>query len=266
MHNQLAKSAIIGLSAITLSAFVSSSAQATNLVTNGSFETTSNGLTGQLGTPYGTELPGWTYLPAPTSYDFIFGSGTADTTGSPSEYYGAPLTFWGSNNGGLDVWPASSPDGGNFLAVDPVYQNYAPISQLLNGLTVGQQYTVSFYNAAAQQFGFSGSTYDQWKVVFGGETQYATAFNLPNHGFSGWVKESLTFTANSSSQLLQFFATGGPVGLPPFVLLDGVSVEAVKGTSVPEPSSIFGLGAVIVLGLGIGFKSKLAKVTQAKRA
>jgi hypothetical protein len=255
IYNKLAKLAIVGFSAITLSAVASSSAQATNLVVNGGFETTTGG-PGQLG--YNTDLPGWTYLAPSNNYDFVFAPGTADTTGSSGEF--GNLALWGSNNGGSSVWPATSPDGGNFLAVDSSFQNVGSIGQTLNGLTVGKQYTVSFYDAAAQQQGYDGPTNDQWKVVFGGQTQLATAFNLPNHGFSGWVKESLTFTATASSQALQFFATGGPQGLPPFALLDGVSVQAANSTSVPEPSPVFSLGALIVLGLGASFKSKLAKI------
>ena len=60
-------------------------------------------------------------------------------------------------------------------------------------------------------------------------------------GFSGWTLQSLTFTSNvTGSALLSFFAVGTPKGLPPAVMLDGVSIS-----SIPEPSSF----ALIVLGL-----------------
>jgi hypothetical protein len=246
IYDKLTKLAV-GFSAITLSAMVSSSASAAGVV-NGSFETTTNG-PGQIG--FNTDLPGWTYATAPNSFDFIFAPGTADTTGSPGQY--GNLTLWGSNNGGTSVF-STSPDGGNFLGVDGAFQNTAPISQTLTGLNVGQTYQVSFYDAAAQQTGYTGATQEQWQVSFGGVTQNATLFNLASQAFSGWKQESLTFTANAPTQVLQFFATGSPGGEPPFALLDGVSVQAV-----PEPSSLFGLGALVLLGLGSRFQLKLAE-------
>jgi hypothetical protein len=60
--------------------------------------------------------------------------------------------------------------------------------------------------------------------------------------FSGWLPVNLTFTANSTSELLSFLAVGTPSGnLPPFALLDGVSL-----TAVPEPST----WAMMLLGFG----------------
>jgi hypothetical protein len=58
--------------------------------------------------------------------------------------------------------------------------------------------------------------------------------------------ENLTFTANSTSELLSFLAVGTPSGnLPPFALLDGVSL-----TAVPEPSN----WAMMLAGFGgLGF-------------
>ena len=47
------------------------------------------------------------------------------------------------------------------------------------------------------------------------------------------MTESFKFTANSTSELLSFLAVGTPSGnVPPFALLDGVSL-----TAVPEPST-----------------------------
>lgn len=53
-----------------------------------------------------------------------------------------------------------------------------------------------------------------------------------NHGFTGWTEETLSVIPASSSGLLSFFATGTPNGVPPFSLLDGVSVS-----DTPEPAT-----------------------------
>ncbi len=53
---------------------------------------------------------------------------------------------------------------------------------------------------------------------------------------------TFTFTANSPTELLSFLAVGTPAAnLPPFALLDGVSL-----TAVPEPST----WAMMLVGFG----------------
>jgi len=259
IYKKLAKLAIVGFSAIALSSIGSSSAQAVNLVENGNFTqftingTTPDGQPGELGSGTGyTTLSDWTYLNPTKSYDFLFTSSSngktdADTTGAWSpQGKGGYLKLWGTNDGGLNNITAP-PQGGDFLAVDPVYQNAGSLSQTLTGLLVGKEYTVSFYDAAAEQSPYTGASNDQWQVKLGSQTQDASKISILSKGFSGWVQESLNFTATSTSEVLQFAATGGPLGEPPLALLGDVSVAPT-----PEPSSIFGLGAVIVLGLGAG--------------
>jgi hypothetical protein len=58
------------------------------LVTNGGFEMTTNG-NGQLG--YNTNATGWSVVAPSGSYIFLFGPGTADTTGANGEYGGLTL-------------------------------------------------------------------------------------------------------------------------------------------------------------------------------
>lgn len=45
----------------------------------------------------------------------------------------------------------------------------------------------------------------------------------------------------SASEVLSFLAIGTPAGVPPFALLDGVSIS-----EVPEP------GSLVLLGAGLG--------------
>jgi hypothetical protein len=249
MNTKLAlKSAVVGFSAIALSAF-GSTAQAVNLVTNGSFSSTSTNGPGQL--TYTTNLTGWTNNN--NGYNFVFASGTADGSGLANSY-GNLMSLWGPNNGSNNGLTASSPDGGNFIVADGDSGIRGAISQTITGLTAGKDYIVSFWEAAAQQYNYNGDTTEQWQVSFGSQTQLSTKFELPNHGFSGWNQKSLTFTANATSQTLSFLALGTPNGLPPFSLLDGVAVNAAP---VPEPFTI--VGTMVGLGLGARLKSKLNK-------
>ena len=254
------KLAIMALSGMTLSTFALS-AQAVNLVQNGSFTTVSTTGGGQLGYN-GFTVSNWTSLPATNgvALNLLIPSGVGDTTGVSTAYDTRKFTFWGPGNGvgspnySANGFPASSPDGGNYIAADGAAGYVGALQQSISGLTPGQQYVVSFYEAAAQQSGFDGATTEQWQVSLGTETQLSTLFTLPSHGFSGWKQKSLTFTATAKSETLSFLALGTPNGLPPFSLLDGVGLNAL---TVPEPLAF--AGTIVAIGLGIGVKLKSAK-------
>ncbi len=247
---------LIGMLAFVLALGGPGGIQAGNLVTNGGFETTTNGAgyqfeSSQSGSPY-TTATGWTSTNLNgNAYNFIFASGTADTTGVVGQSGG--LSLWGSNNGGLDMIPASSPDGGNFVAADGDYKTGA-ISQTINGLTSGATYQVGFWWAASQQKNFDGDTQQYWAVSLGSQTQDSPTYDLPSHGFSGWMYQTFTFTADGSSDVLSFLAVGN-LPIPPFLLLDGVSMQ-----SVPEPSSVvlFGLGLMGLVGVKLRRRRRVA--------
>ena len=112
-------------------------------------------------------------------------------------------------------------------------------------MTTGKSYTVSFYFAGAQQYGFTGATTEQWLVSLGSQQLATAVLSDTSHGFTGWQYTSLTFTATATSEVLSFLAVGTPSGVPPFTLLDGVSMVAA-----PEPGS----AAMLVTGvLAIAF-------------
>ncbi len=272
----LRKSAIIALSAISFST-LAVSAQAANLVTNGSFETFTGGsafqsntagtLPSQLRNTSGngyTNLTGWTLqnralVDIPNegtstrrAYGFLMNPATDDTTGSRSPEFTNNFSLWGPGNGSNNGL-TGSPDGGRYIALDgDIGYRGGGISQAISGLTVGKQYYVNFSWAAAQQSGYNGATTEQVQVNFAGSNQLTSVYSLPNHGFSGWMQQSFTFTANSTSSALNFLAIGTPGAQPPFVLLDGISVNAV-----PEPLTILGAGTAIAFGAF--FKRKQAK-------
>jgi hypothetical protein len=218
------------LGAVALASATSASA-VTNLVTNGSFEVTTNGI----GQPdFNTTLVGWNNY---DGYNFVVDS-NIDSTGVQGVY--GSLSLHGPNNGTANSLGVS-PDGGLFFAAGGAF-GVAPLQQTLTGLTTGQTYVVSFYWAAAQHFRFDGATTEKWDVSFGGVTQSTAVYNNVDHGFGGWFSEKFRFTANDSTQVLSFLAVGTPDGLPPFSLLDGVSVAAV-----PEAST----WAMLIAGFGL---------------
>ena len=229
--------AIGGLAALLLAMAPSTHA---NSFTNGDFETLTNG-PGQL-SGGATVATGWTV--AANGYTVAFAPGTADTTGAPAGP-GQPLfgtlLLWGTNDGGLSTLPATSPAGGNFVALDGAF-GYKPLQQIITGLNVGQTYTVGFYYGFGEQQGFAQDTIQNLAVTFAGVTQTTADYSVPQKTFTGWFHTSFNFVATSTTDTLSFLAYGNRPA-PPFALLDGVTFTS---SAVPEPAT----WALMVLGVG----------------
>ncbi len=224
-------------------------------ITNGGFETTTNGL-GQLVT--NTNATGWTSLQdgsGNAGYNFVMNGATASSVGADGIY--GNLTLWGpgsspATNNGLQA----SPTGGNFLAADGAYQT-GKITQALTGLIVGQTYTLTFNFAGAQQEGYDGATTETWKFGLNSLTQQSTAtLNNVNHGFTGWQTQTYNFVATNASDTLYFLAQGTPTGQPPFSLLDSVSLVGGFGTVSAAPDPATWMTLVVGFGL-IGFSLRV---------
>ena len=211
---------------------------APNLVINGGFETcVTSGVTGactnqEVNNASPSNLFGWTTT---SQYSFVIPASALVTTNGNTT-----LTTTGQY-GSLSMWTFStvSPDGGAFLLQDSAYLQ-GTLSQTITGLVVGRSYNVGFYQAAAQQSGYTGATTDYWQVNFGAATQNSALMSDVSQGFVPWMAQSMTFIATAVSQTLGFMSVGTPSGQPPFAALDGVSV-----TLVPEPA------ALPLLGLGL---------------
>ena len=250
-----------------ITALLSLPAFADNLVTNGSFEdnfgagqfnqTLPGSAGGQSGGAPGTTATDLsvtgTNSSYPEGYAFIFGNANSFTTTNsgvgPTSQYGNPggpptLPLWGAATD-------ESPAGNYFYGVDSTFHPSA-LSQVIGGLTVGDQYTLKFEYAAAQQYLYNGYTTDQWVATLGGQTIATTSTNLASNGFSGWMTDTVTFTYEGlgpNPNLLTFVDNGmggcnssfldcaindpGASGGPPFSLLDNVSLSP----SVPEVST-----------------------------
>jgi len=226
----------------TILATAASASAAVNLVSNGSFEINSG--SGQIGSP--STVADWS-VPS-GGYTWVYTSAASAQAGAPGQY--GPLSLWGPNNGSANGL-TESPDGGSFIAQDSAFQNQ-PIQQTVGGLTIGNSYNVSFYWAASQQTGYYTASYDNWQVSLGAQSFTTSTLNIPAEGFSGWQQQTFTYTATSTSEVLSFFANGGPPGVPPFALLDGVSLTS----AVPEPSTLVA-GAAVLLPVAAGlFRSR----------
>ncbi len=247
---------LAALAALPLLA-MSGAASATQFVQNGGFEQTSApaGLDSyEFGTRYlGQVVNNWTS----SGYNFLFAAGTANgtqndgynpgnlaghtgSTGAIGEY--GALNLWGPANGSANGF-TDSPTGGNFIASDGGYAQ-GPIQQSIGGLVAGKQYTLSFDWAAAQQYTNHGANGEAWTATLGDQSFSTSVFSLASEGFSGWMHESFTFTADKTSNgVLSFMAYGAPGGAPPMTLLDGVSLS----NAVPEPAT----WALMALGVGV---------------
>jgi hypothetical protein len=253
MKKALLLTAAIG--SLALAPLLSTGAQAANLVQNGGFET--NTLPAPLPTltpanasgaeidsnwNYTGDLTGWSTTGTSTYNILFFGNvANAKSIDADTRFTVSEPQHLNSNFDSL------SPNGGNFVGLDGDPVANGPLEQTITGLTSGVTYKLSFYWAGTELsnrtgFGTVGLTGSFGSDAFA-TTPYPNANGAGTPGsFSGWMLENFTFTANSTSELLSFLAVGTPSGnLPPFALLDGVSL-----TAVPEPST----WAMMLVGFG----------------
>jgi len=200
-----------------------------NLIQNGSFEISTATTTTQF---QSAGVANWT------------NSNIGEALVFPSWYTNGYLF---PNVGLAGNFPQTSPDGGNFVFSDSDFMT-SPIQQTVNGLIVGHNYTLTFYDALDQDtetnITVPGPTSAYWQVTFGTQAQNTSTMysdgSVPN--FTNWSLQSMSFKATSVSQVLSFFAVG--VGDPPLAMLDGVSLE---DATAPEPAAI----ALVAGGLAL---------------
>jgi hypothetical protein len=214
---------------------------------------------------------GW-FGPSPSDLVAIDAPGTATQAGSGSNSYAVYGPF------------ADPPPGGNFIQMDgnPTFEN--SFNQNISGLTAGDTYTLSFWQAAGQQQGFTGATTEQWKVFLaapGGSFSVncgavtcststtgpivendSTLMDTPSQGAHPWELVNMSFLATASTETLSFLAwgdNGNVTNLPPTVFLAGVNSPSL----IPEPSN----WAMMIMGFFgmafVGRRKLLAKLAVA---
>jgi hypothetical protein len=241
------------------------------------------------------------YLPGLVNLDFTSYTGSAPkgsfTSVNPVGWTGGSgLIFIDSTNPAqsaagpvyLQTYGNPSPNlTGNYVEADGNPSFESGFNYTVNGLTVGQNYTLIFYQGASQQTGFGNglNTNERWIVslgtsgmsfcdgcgpadpYYGGfDSTYSNAdtsatvvatplMTTPSGGTTPWQQVTLTLTADATTDLLSFLAwgdNGNTVNLPPIVFLSGVDTP---NELVPEPTSVALFGAGL-LGLLLRRRSK----------
>jgi hypothetical protein len=290
--NKLFSIASIAAGSIALNLMPIQQAQAVSLL-NGNFAP-ATGMTGivHFGDSNATDsttVPNW----ISEGYNFLVSSGTGlakpnnldgndPTTGLPRSVNFAGTTLTAPNGAGY------------YIAADGAY-DAGRISQDITGLTIGQTYNVSYYQAAAQQVGsaYNTATTDLWQVnvggtyvrpTYGGSATNTTGETNGTGGFTGGTTHdsplmSLAVQGAAGSQTtttgntkvngwqqdsFAFTATAATQKLSFFAKGTPVGkppfalLSGVSVTQTPEPADF--IGTLIGIGfVGTLVKSRLAK-------
>jgi hypothetical protein len=143
---------------------------------------------------------------------------------------------------------------GNYLALDGSSGNDMAIYQAITGLIPNATYELQFYVAAGQQSSFTLATTEDWAVYFGTSEQTTATINNPAspNDFTPWTLVTMLFTAQSTSQDLEFLAQGSASNPPIDFLADVVL------TQTPEPSAFALMGAGMLTLLAVRKRRKKA--------
>lgn len=193
--------------------------KATNVVTNGSFEDTTNFVPNSQDTmtlPVGsTAMPGWT----------VAG--------------GEPLAWIGPTN----PFGLTASDGSYFLDLTGYVTGGPPFSGVASqtiATSPGSTYLLSFDLGSSSTYGLPDAL--TAKVAAASQTFTSTAA-----GTNNWQTETLMFAATATTTTISLIGEAGDN----YIGLDNVSVIFVSGPSaIPEPASLALLGASLG-GLGL---------------
>lgn len=201
-----------GFAALALASMVGTTAQAAELITNGSFEA-----------PVSLNSDGYCYQGVPG----VDCGGIQGWTGDVPIQISATSTPWG-NPGSLSGFDSSF--GQQLVGL----QNQGSLTQNINGM--GGTYTLSWFDAG--RLDTEAQSYD---VRFDGYT--LGNFNVAPG--QGWTSHSLSFVAGGGLETLQFVGVGTQADGTAF--LDKVSLSDASVSPVPEPDSV----ALMLAGLGV---------------
>jgi hypothetical protein len=199
-------------------------AQASSLLTNGSFENTGGTFVGDGNhtdslSSGSTAIPGWT------------------TTNST-------FTAWIQNG---NPWNISASDGSFFLDLTGYSDSgtYGGVMQSF-ATTIGTHYVLTFDLGYGGNSGAFGGPVSVNVSVGGGPTTFTSGSGTPNPAV--WSHETFNFTATSTTTTLSITGlstTGGE-----YIGLDNTDVELATVGSVPEPAT-FGIVGVTLFGVAV---------------
>jgi hypothetical protein len=220
-------------------------AAAVNLVTDGNFQNYTNmGTYGGYVCNSGTasscvsNLTHWSATCSTTSR--TTGCNTSDT---PTSLLISPGNNGSAWNGTQGLYSYTAPSVGNAVADDGDSNYDNTLFQSIAGLSIGGDYTLTFYQAAAQQNGLTGATTEKWQVTLGSQTQDSTTMNNASHGFVPFSQVSMNFVATATTETLSFLSLGTPAGEPPIAILAEVDLVVIPepGTAAMMAAGLFGL-------------------------
>ncbi|WP_310476064.1 PEPxxWA-CTERM sorting domain-containing protein [Sandarakinorhabdus sp.] len=201
----------------------------------------------------GTAASAVTVFSESFSFDFV---GASLVSNDSSDRFGDTDYFFINNVGG---WTFNT--NNTFAAVSFAREDVALLinenggggsaTRLISGLTIGQQYSLSFLLSGDNRPG-------QAYVLTGGIAGLSFTVN-GTVGAAGTNPGSLLtygFTATSSSHLLSFGQTSVSDGSP---IIDNISIDTV-GAAIPEPAS----WAMLLAGFGlVGFAARRRRAVAA---
>ena len=231
-------------------------------IQNGSFNTATYTVNSEFDTTFNPNntkgsVSNWTS----TGYAIYFINGTQTTVSAVGQWSN------GGTAGKEKLYAGvASQNGGNFIGLDADPTLGSTLSQTMTGLTVGSYYQVSFYWAAGQLQTRTGAQNEGIQVqVFDASNTLALNFTSqtvqnPAGGFTGatsstWFQVTQNFFATSTTETIKFIAKSTSTCLPPFVLIDGVSVV----TTTPEPATWTLMGSGLALVAFAGSRRKRGK-------
>lgn len=185
-------------------------------------------------------------LPLVASASLVVDGGfeTPVTAGNFTTFNVGTMGAWSVVSGSVDLIHNYWQPAGGLQSVDTAGNINGTISQMINGLTIGQAYLLTFQMAGNPD---GGNKLKTLQVTFGSYTQTFT-FDATGKTRSnmGWTLKSAQFVATANSMLLSFQDQTAPPGTPYGSALDNVAL-----VPVPEASTVTA-GALLLLPFGVG--------------